>query len=163
MNAIPTHPFRVSGIPADLIDQYRDLSNEELQKHRVIRQVADKKPGFPCRVSLVDAEIGESVLLLNFEHLPGLSPYRSVGPIFVREAATETYSKTNETPEVLRVSARLLSMRAYDEKDMLVGAEVIDTAEIDESIQRLLAGPGVTYIHVHNARPGCFSCRIDRA
>jgi hypothetical protein len=32
--------------------------------------------GFPCRVSLVDAEIGESVLLVNYEHLPAASPYR---------------------------------------------------------------------------------------
>ena len=38
--------------------------------------MADRKPGFPCRVSLVDAEIGESVLLVNYEHLPAASPYR---------------------------------------------------------------------------------------
>src|SRR5437868_2213537 len=99
MNASPAYPFRVSGISADVIDQYRYLSDQELQKQRVVRLIADDKPGFPCRVSLVDAEIGESVLLLNFEHLSGLSPYRSVGPIFVRESATETYSKTNEIPE----------------------------------------------------------------
>jgi len=98
VNTSPAYPFRVSGISADVIAQYRHLSNEELQKHRVIRRVADEKPGFPCRVSLVDAEVGESVLLLNFEHLPGLSPYRSVGPIFVRESASETYSKANEIP-----------------------------------------------------------------
>jgi Protein of unknown function (DUF1203) len=162
MNTSPTYPFRVSGIPADAIDQYRNLPDEELRKHRVVRRVADSKPGFPCRVSLVDAEIGESVFLLNFEHLPGLSPYRSVGPVFVRESAEETYSKTNEIPEVLRVPGRLLSMRTYDANDLLVNAEVIESGEVDQSIQRLLADPSVRYIHVHNARPGCYSCRIDR-
>jgi Protein of unknown function (DUF1203) len=163
MNTSPASPFRVSGIPADIVQQYRHLSDEELQKHRVLRRVADEKPGFPCRVSLVDAEVGESVFLLNFEHLPGLSPYRSVGPIFVRESATETYSKTNEIPEVLRVPGRLLSVRAYDDKDLIVAAEVLDSAEINQSIQRLFADSSVAYIHVHNARPGCYSCRIDRA
>jgi hypothetical protein len=93
MHITPPYPFGVSGISADIVKQYRHLSEEELQKHRVLRRVADEKPGFPCRVTLVDAEIGESVFLLNFEHLPGLSPYRSVGPIFVRESATEIIRK----------------------------------------------------------------------
>jgi hypothetical protein len=163
MHISAPYPFRVSGISADIADPYHHLSDEELQKHRVLRRVADEKPGFPCRVSLVDAEIGESVLLLNFEHLPGLSPYRSVGPIFVRESATQTYSKTNEIPEVLQVPGRLLSMRGYDAKDLLVSAEVVESAGIAQSIQRLLADSSVAYIHVHNAGPGCFSCRIDRA
>jgi hypothetical protein len=163
MHTSPAYPFRVSGISANIVDPYRHLSEEELQKRRVVRRVVDEKPGFPCRVTLADAEIGESVFLLNFEHLPGLSPYRSVGPIFVRESATQTYSKTNEIPEVLQVPGRLLSMRGYDAKDQLVSAEVIESTGIDQSIQRLLADSGVTYIHVHNAGPGCYSCRIDRA
>jgi Protein of unknown function (DUF1203) len=39
---------------------------------------------------------------------------------------------------------------------------VIKSAEIELSIQRLFADASVAYIHVHNARPGCYSCRIDR-
>jgi hypothetical protein len=163
MNPSPTYRFRVSGISADVLDQYRNLSDEELLNHRVVRRIVGEKPGFPCRISLVDAEIGESVFLLNFEHLPGLSPYRSVGPIFVREAAKETYSKTNQLPEVLRVPGRTFSLRAYDEQDMLVGAEVVEAWEIEQSIERLLANPHTAYLHVHNARPGCYACRIDRA
>ena len=31
------------------------------------------------------------------------------------------------------------------------------------ALQRLFADPAVSYIHVHNARPGCYSGRIDRA
>jgi hypothetical protein len=103
------------------------------------------------------------VLLLNFEHLPGLSPYRSVGPIFVRESASETYSKANEIPEVLLFSGRLLSVRAYDDNDMLVGADVINGVDIEQSIQRFFGDARVAYIHVHNARPGCYACRVDRA
>lgn len=99
------YPLRVSGIQADVIGEFRKRSDHELKKHNVVRLIADEKPGFPCRVSLADAEIGESLLLLNFEHLPVSSPYRSIGAIFVRESATETYSRTNEIPEVLRVFA----------------------------------------------------------
>ena len=80
----------------------------------------------------------------------------------MRESATETYSKINQIPEVLRVPDRILSVRAYDERDMLVNAEVIESMEVDELIQRFFADASVDYLHVHNARPGCYSCRIDR-
>ena len=53
-------------------------------------------------------------------------------------------------------------MRAYDNKDMLVVAEVIKSAEIDQSIQRLPTDTRVAYIHAHNAGPGCYACRVDR-
>ena len=163
MNAKSTYLFRVSGIPADVIEQMRNLSDDELKKQRAVRRIVDARPGFSCRVTLEDAEIGESVLLFNFEHLPGPSPYRSVGPIFVRESASRTYSKINEIPEVLRVSDRLFSVRAYDETDLLVDAEVIKSGEIDGVIQRLFANASTAYIHVHYAGPGCYSCRIDRS
>ena len=163
MKTKSVYSFRVSGISAHLVDHLRPLSDEELRSRRVVRRVVDRKPGFPCRVTLEDARIGETVLLLNYEHLAGQSPYRSVGPIFVRESATQSYSRANEIPNVLLVPGRLFSMRSYDNEDMLVGSEVIETPEIEESIQRLFTDARVAYIHVHNAGPGCYACRIDRA
>jgi hypothetical protein len=154
--------FRVSGISGEVLHEFRQLSDDELQERNVFRYIADKKPGYPCRVSLVDAEIGESVLLFNFGHLKSSSPYRSVGPIFVRESARDTYVRVNEIPEVLRVRGRMLSVRAYDRSDMLAGAAVIGTAEIDRSIQDFFANRQVAYLHVHYAGPGCFACRVDR-
>ena len=155
--------FRVSGISAEVLDEFRQLSDDELQQRKVFRYIADQKPGYPCRVSLVDAEIGESLLLLNFGHLMSSSPYRSVGPIFIRESARETYARVDEIPEVLRAPGRILSVRAYDNNDMLAGAAVIGTAEIDQSIQELFADRRAAYLHVHYAGPGCFACRVDRA
>jgi hypothetical protein len=155
--------FRVSGISAEILDQFRQLSDDELRQRNVFRYIADQKPGYPCRVSLVDAEIGESLLLLNFGHLMSSTPYRSVGPIFVRESAHETYVGVDQIPEVLQARDRLLSVRAYDSNDMLAGATVIGTAEIDQSIQKFFADRQTAYLHVHYAGPGCFACRVDRA
>jgi Protein of unknown function (DUF1203) len=154
--------FRVSGIPAEVLNEFRQLSDDELQERNVVRYIADKKPGYPCRVSLVDAEIGESLLLLNYGHLKSSGPYRSAGPIFVRESARDTYVRVNEVPQVLRAPGRLLSVRAYDRNDMLAGAIVIGTAETDQSIQDFFANRQVAYLHVHYAGPGCFACRVDR-
>ena len=44
----------------------------------------------------------------------------------------ETYARVDEIPEVLRAPGRMLSVRAYDSNDMLAGAAVIGTAEIDQ-------------------------------
>lgn len=35
--------------------------------------------------------------------------------------------------------------------------------ELPAIVARMFADPEVGYIHAHNAKPGCFSCRIERA
>jgi hypothetical protein len=85
------------------------------------------------------------------------------GPIFVRESARDTYVRIDEIPEVLRAHDRMLSVRAYDSNDMLTGAVVVGTVEIEQSIQEFFADRQVAYLHVHYAGPGCFACRVDRA
>jgi len=51
------------------------MSANELAGHRVVRMTVDSKPGYPCRVSLADADIGETVILVNFEHLSATGPH----------------------------------------------------------------------------------------
>ena len=153
--------FRVSGLPLATFAPLFGLPDAELAARGVIRQVADRRPGFPCRVSLVDAEPGETVLLLNYEHLPVASPYRSRHAIFVRENATEARLAPGEVPELLRI--RLLSLRAFDDSGMMLDADVVHGRELEPVIERMLARREVAYLHVHNAKPGCFAARIDRA
>jgi hypothetical protein len=76
-------------------------------------QGADKKPGYPRRVSLCDAEPGESVMLVHFEPQPALTPYRASHAIYVREDARQADLEPGVVPEMLRM--RLLSVRAFDE------------------------------------------------
>ncbi|HYJ36461.1 MAG TPA: DUF1203 domain-containing protein, partial [Rhizomicrobium sp.] len=78
-------PFRYTGLDAGQFLSLFALSDAELAARGIQRVTADKKPGFPCRVSLEDAAPGETLLLLPFEQQPAASPYRSSGPIFVRE------------------------------------------------------------------------------
>jgi hypothetical protein len=152
--------FQVSGLPAAPFAPFFGLSNEELAKHGIERHTATHSPGFPCRVSLRDAEPGETLLLLNYEHLAVASPYRSRYAIYVREFAEEARVAVNEVPEVLR--RRLLSLRAFDKHGTLLDADVADGREIEPLIERMLKNPEVDYLHVHNAKPGCFAARVDR-
>ncbi len=153
--------FRVSGLDRDEFVSLFGLSDAQLRERDIVRRVADKRPGFPCRVSLQDAQPGETLLLLNYEHLAVASPYRARHAIYVRENAQTATPAANEVPDVLRT--RLLSLRAYDRAGMMVEADVVDGSDVESVIERVLAEPNVEFIHVHNAKPGCFAARIDRA
>jgi hypothetical protein len=153
--------FRISGLPLAAFAPLFSLSDEELATRHVVRKVADRKPGFPCRVSLEDAEPGESVLLLNYEHQPASSPYRSSHAIYVRERAREAAPEIDEVPEIIRL--RLLSVRAFDAPGMMVDADVVEGREVAPTIERLFHDARVAYLHLHNAKAGCFAARVDRA
>lgn len=153
--------FQIVAIPREVFVPLFSMSDAELRSHGARRRVADEKPGFPCRVSLVDAEPGETVLLLPFVHHDVDSPYRASGPIYVREAARTASPEAGEIPMMLQ--SRLLSIRAYDAEAMLVGADVVEGRDLEQRILRFFEQRNVEYLHLHNARPGCYNCRVDRA
>jgi hypothetical protein len=151
--------FRFSGLPLENFVPLFGESEAALAEKGISRVRADEKPGYPCRITLEDAEPGEMLLLLPYEHQPANSPYRSSGPIFVREGAREKYA-ASETPPVLR--GRLLSLRAYDAADLIVDADVVEGNDVEDHLRRLFAREDTAYVHIHNARRGCYSCRVDR-
>jgi hypothetical protein len=153
--------FQISGLPLARFASLFSMSDEALAAFQIVRRIADRKPGFPCRVSLRDAEPGERVLLLNYSHQPAGTPYRANHAIFVREAATEAVPQQGEVPEVIRL--RLLSVRAFDAADMMVDADVVHGREVEPVIERMFADDRVAYLHLHNAKPGCYAARVDRA
>ncbi len=152
--------FQISGLGIDKFSDLFGQDQEALAKLGVVRMVADSKPGFPCRVSLQDAEIGENVLLLNYQHQRARSPYRSSHAIFVRESAEQANLAINEVPEMLR--RRLLSVRAFDDKGMMLGAEVVQGEQLECVIDTMLADGAARYLHIHNAGPGCYVALVER-
>lgn len=152
--------FRITGLSAEPFQHLFGLPEEELSKYGAKRYVADEKPGFPCRIEMRDAKLGETLLLLNHVYQPADTPYRGMHAIFVREGATDTYDQVNQVPDVMRV--RLLSLRGFDDTGMMLDADVVDGAQVEQVIERMLSNPAISYIHVHNAKRGCYSGRIDR-
>jgi hypothetical protein len=158
---MPAMNFQISALPLAPFAPLFAMSDAELRQRGALRRIVDAKPGFPCRVSLEDAEIGERVVLLNFEHQSADSPYRAQHAVYVRENAIEAHPAVGEVPEVLR--RRLLSVRAYDSAGMMIEADVVDGRELEPVIERMLARANVAYLHLHNAKPGCYAARVDRA
>lgn len=152
--------FQISSLPDHAFRPLFTLDDEALRRRGARRCIADRQPGFPCRVSLEDAAPGETVILTPFVHLDIDSPYRASGPIFVRETARRAVPAPGEVPELLRL--RPLSVRAYDSASLMVAADVVDGRELEGAVERLFADSGVAFLHVHFARPGCYACRVDR-
>ena len=145
-------------------EQFAPLFNQsdaELAAIGARRMVVGEKPGFPCRVSLADGEVGETVILLPFSHHDVSSPYRASGPIFVRSGARTARLAAGEIPLMFR--HRLLSVRGYDAAAIMVAAEVVQGGKLEDAIQRIFADDGVRYLHIHNAGPGCYNCAVVRA
>lgn len=153
--------FQIRALPIEAFSKLFSMNDEQLREHGAVRRIVDASPGFPCRVSLVDAAIGESVILLHFEHQPANTPYRASHAIYVRESATQAQPKAGEIPEVLR--RRLLSVRAFDEAGMMLEADVVDGRELRQTIERMFSDARASYLHLHNAKPGCYAARVDRA
>jgi hypothetical protein len=152
--------FRITGLSPEPFQPLFGLSDAQLVRYRALRRIVDRKPGYPDRIELRDPDPGESVLLVNYTHLPVETPYRSAYAIYVREGARSRYDRVNEVPEQLR--CRVLSLRAFDEHDMLRDADIVEGAAVESLIERLLSDPQTAYIHAHYAKFGCFAARIDR-
>jgi hypothetical protein len=150
--------FRVTGLPIELFRPLFALDDATLASRGIQRLRAEA--GWPDRIALQDSVGGESFLLLPFEHVAEHTPYRSTGPIFVDEHAAETAIYVDELPEQLR--SRLLSVRAYDSKHEIIDAEVLEGATLVDTLPRFFGSPAFAYLHVHNARRGCYAARIER-
>jgi uncharacterized protein DUF1203 len=149
--------FQLAGLPFELFSGYFLLSDSELRDLSMRRVVATEQPGYPCRVSLSDAAVGEELLLLPYVHQPEDSPYRASGPIFVRKGALQRVMEPGLVPDyVLR---RLMSVRAYDAAHFMLDGAVCEGTEVAAVLQDLFRRSDVAYIHLHNAKRGCFSCR----
>ena len=150
--------FRITGLSAQPFEHLFGLSEAELAAQGALRYRGE---GLPDRVELRDTVGDESVLLINHEHQPADTPYRSRHAIFVREHAGTPFDAVDTVPGALR--RRLLSLRAFDAAGLMVDADVADGAAVEGLIERLLAQPEVAYVHAHFARRGCYAALIRRA
>jgi len=153
--------FQLSGIEYGPFRHLFALPEDQLRAQGAIRRIATESPGFPCRVSLQDAEVGEELILLSYLHQDTISPYRASGPIFVRRNAIQKTLEIGEVPTY--VTRRHISVRAYDSSDMMVAATICDGSAAGREIEHFFESSEVGYIHLHNAKQGCFSCSVRRA
>jgi hypothetical protein len=151
--------YRITGLDPAPFKPLFGLSDGELAKHAAVRMTVTN-PTFPCRVSLTDRAIGETVLLLNHISHDVANPYRATHAIFVTETDQEPAEFVDEVPPVFE--RRALSLRGFDTAGMMVDAVLAQPGEADAAIRKLFENVEIEMIHAHNATRGCFSAKIER-
>jgi hypothetical protein len=151
--------FRLAGLAPEQFRHLFGKSDLELEEAGATRLKAGE--GWACRITLEDAAVGENILLLTYEHVPGPSPYRSAGPIFIREGDHRPAELVGRIPP--EMLARRYSIRAYDERDWLIDSEIGRGSDLSTLIECFFENEAVRYLHLHHAGHGCFACRVDRA
>ncbi|MEM9302887.1 MAG: DUF1203 domain-containing protein, partial [Pseudomonadota bacterium] len=66
--------FRILPLTDERLRALQHATADELAASGVLALTADASPGYPCRVSLADAAVGERVYLLNHTHHETPSP-----------------------------------------------------------------------------------------
>lgn len=133
--------------------------SEQLRREGGRRYVADAEPGFPCRRCLLDAKIGEEVILVSHDPFESESPYRSASPIFLHAQECHPVD-CDSVPD--QMTCRQLSVRSFDVDEMMIDAMVVDGADLDELIRQLLTNDASDKLHIHNAQRGCYAAEVKR-
>ena len=94
--------FRILGLDPAPFRPLVGLSDAALAARGARRYVVDADPGFPDRIEVRDLAIGETAILLNYEHQPADTPYRARHAIFIGERATQALDQVDVVPEALR-------------------------------------------------------------
>lgn len=153
--------YVIEGLDPAPFQMFFDMNEEELATLNACIMVADSLSGYPCRASVAHAEIGERLLLINHEHLPGETPYRASHAIFIRESATEKATYKDETPAPFK--SRMLSLRAFDQGHMMLDARLVDGKICDQTLLELFENSDIEFVHIHYAVRGCYAAKAVRA
>lgn len=150
--------YKIEGLAPEPFEPLFAMSEEALAERNARRAVADG-PGFPCRITLAEAEVGEALILVNHVSQDAPTPFRASQAIYVRKADAPA-CLIDEVPPIF--GTRTLGLRAFDAQGMLRGALLALPGEADAKIRELLERPEIESIHAHNAALGCFLARIER-
>lgn len=106
--------------------------------------------------------IGEKLYLVPYNPFPSqsASPYSGAGPIFIHAHACKPF-EGDTLPETQL--GRSMSLRAYDKNYMMAAAKVVTGEEVHEVLGGMLADERAECVLMHNAGPGCFAVRVERA
>lgn len=129
--------FQVRALSGTALARLFEMSDQDLAAINVRLEMVLTNPGTPCRVSLADATVGETVLLANYQHQPGASPYQASHAIYVRQSMVQARPERGVLPDVLL--SRLISVRMFDADHMMINADVVDGRDLSERIPRCFA------------------------
>ncbi len=145
--------FAIRPLDSTVADQLRKGSSPLIY-------VADEQPGYPCRECLRDANVGEEPILVSYDPFEKDSPYRPSSPIFIHLRSCSNNTDRSEVP--MQLQRRQLSVRAFDSREMMIDAKVIQGSELGLLLQSLFEPEETSYVDIHNASRGCCAATARR-
>lgn len=152
--------FHIHGLAASYFAPLFNLADTELENLRITRSMADADQGFPCRVSLCEAPKDTELLLINYTHLSLASPYRASHAIYVAKPSLDVALVHAEIPQSLTL--RPLSLRAFTPEGDLRVADLADQRNLPDLLSDMLSDNCVAFVHIHNAKQGCYAALATR-
>ncbi|MGR3512563.1 MAG: DUF1203 domain-containing protein [Paracoccaceae bacterium] len=153
--------FRITGVAPDHFADLWEADDATRAAAGVHRVTATASPGFPDRITLEDAAIGEELLLLNHTSQTADSPFRATHAIYVSKGEVAPFDAVDTLPPAMR--ARPQSLRGFDADGMMRDADLAEGDAVADVIERLFENPDIVEIHAHNAKQGCFMAKVTRA
>jgi hypothetical protein len=150
-----TNSLRVHAIDPARLDVVRNTGADGHGNR--LRPFAATGQGEPLRCCLRYAEPGEQITLISYAPFEHPSVWTEVGPVYIHAARCAGYTPTGPLPEQLAAGPRVLrTYRADDTMNYEHNTVVIDEADLEPIIERLLSKPDVTTVHVRTLAPQCF-------
>jgi hypothetical protein len=151
-------PFRVRAITPELADAARSATASPQYGHPATIETA--KGYGPCRLCLRPFRVGaEARLLFTYDPFEGLGQPPAPGPIFIHADGCEPFAGPG-FPDAIRHLPLLLE--SYGRDGLIAERVRPGGAPVEAAIGRLLADPGVEFIHVRNAEAGCYIAQVFR-
>lgn len=150
--------FVISPIPAVRLEAMRRSGTDDAGEH--FEPLVADEDGAPLRCCLRETRAGERLALIAYRPAGAHGAYREIGPVFVHADPCEGYAEPGTYPPGFRDRQQVF--RAYDKAGRIADALLVEGAEAEAGIRRLLDRPEVATVHSRNVLYGCYMFAIDR-
>jgi Protein of unknown function (DUF1203) len=150
--------FRVTAIPPAELDGIRAAGRDVAGNP--FRPFTYDGDGEPLRCCLRLSRPGERVALIAYRPPGTAGAYAEIGPVFVHASACDGYAADGGWPPEYRDRQQVL--RAYNDRGRIADAILVDGANAEEGIAKLLGDPSTVQVHSRNVLYGCYMFAVSR-
>lgn len=152
-------PYRVVAISDEIAGKVRaSLSSPEYGHPAHVESAT----GFgPCRYCLRTFHEGqEDRVLFTYNTFAGTDITPLPGPVFIHHKPCSRYV-SNGFPEDLNKLDLLLE--GYDSTGRVIELENAGIGKAEDAILHVLCNQDIAFVHIRNAKAGCFVARVERS
>jgi hypothetical protein len=150
--------FQIEAIPAAELGRIRAAGHDV--NGDPFAPFLDDVGGAPLRCCLRPSRAGERIALIAYRPSGTAGAYAETGPVFVHASSCAGYPVDGGWPPEFRDRQQVL--RAYDAAGRIADAILVEGAQAEAGIAKLLADPAHVVVHSRNVLYGCYMFAVSR-